>query len=81
MSIILWLISNPTIIAIVAGVIGALGYGFKQRRAGAQAERDKQARARVEAIKDRKEIDDEVDSLAPADLDTRFKRWMSDDRG
>lgn len=37
-----WFLSNPTILAILAGFIGALGWGFKQRLAGAQAERNKQ---------------------------------------
>lgn len=35
--------------------------------------------ARIEAIKDKKEKDDEVDSLAPADVDARFNRWVRHD--
>lgn len=38
-----FLLSNPTMLATLAGFIGALGWGFRQRLAGAKAERDKQA--------------------------------------
>lgn len=75
-----WFLSNPTILAILAAIIGALGWGFNQRLAGAQAERNKQAKARLDAIKDRKELDDEVADLGHADLDDRFKRWLQDNR-
>jgi hypothetical protein len=34
--------------------------------------------ARQDAIKQKKDIDDEVNKLSPADLDKRFKRWMRD---
>lgn len=75
-----WLLSNPTILAILAGFIAAMGWGFRQRIAGAKAERDKQAKHRLDAIKDRKELDDEVADLGHADLDDRFKRWLQDNR-
>jgi hypothetical protein len=49
-------LTNPTIIAIVAGVIGALGFGFQQRLAGAKAERlnqqAKEAAGRAQDIRD-----------------------------
>ena len=32
-----WLLTNPTILAIGGGLIGALGWGFHQRLAGARA--------------------------------------------
>lgn len=80
-AILLWLASNPTVVAIVGGILAALGWGYSQRRAGAKTERAKQDRARADAIKDRKDIDDEVENLGPADLDVRFDRWrMPDDR-
>lgn len=37
-----FLLSNPAIIAIGAAIIGALGFGFQQRLAGAKAERNAQ---------------------------------------
>src|SRR5690242_14468514 len=54
------LLANPTILAIIAGVLGALGWGFHQRLAGAKAERTKQAADQLDAIKDKKAKDDEV---------------------
>ena len=72
------LLANPTILAIIAGVLGALGWGFHQRLSGAKAERNKQAADQLDAIKDRKEKDDEVNSLGPADVDSRLSKWMRD---
>lgn len=50
------LLANPTILAIIAGVLGALGWGFHQRLAGAKAERNaqkaKDADAYEEHLKD-----------------------------
>jgi len=37
-----FLVSNPTVLAVLAGIVGALGVGIHQRRAGAAAERNKQ---------------------------------------
>jgi hypothetical protein len=37
------LLSNPTLIALFAAIVGGLGFGFHQRLAGARAERNKQA--------------------------------------
>lgn len=54
------LIGNPTILAIMAGVLGALGWGFKQRLAGAAAERAKQAVARQKAAEELHEMDREA---------------------
>ncbi|TJW49575.1 MAG: hypothetical protein E5X65_32810 [Mesorhizobium sp.] len=34
-------LSNPTLIAIMASVVGAITWGFHQRLAGAKAERNK----------------------------------------
>ena len=42
-------LSNPTMLAIMAGIIGALGWGFKQRLTGARLEREKQATAEQKA--------------------------------
>ena len=72
------LLANPTILAIIAGVLGALGWGFHQRLAGAKAERAKQAADQLDAIQKRKETDDEVDALGPADVDARLDKWVRD---
>ncbi|ESZ42912.1 hypothetical protein, partial [Mesorhizobium sp. L2C066B000] len=46
-AVIAWLLNNPTVLAFGATIIGALGFGFQQRLAGAKAERNKQAAANV----------------------------------
>ncbi len=55
-----FLISNPAILAIGAAIIGALGFGFQQRLAGAKAERNKQAAGKLAAAQDRLEMDREA---------------------
>lgn len=45
---------------------------------GMRFERDRQIRDRLEGLRDKVEIDNEVDQLSPADLDRRYKRWMRD---
>ena len=53
-SILAFILGNKTILGFVAIVLGALGFGFQQRLAGAKAERNnqtaKEAKARAEEI-------------------------------
>jgi hypothetical protein len=44
-----WLLSNPTILAIGAAIVGALGFGFQQRLAGVKAERNAQKAKEADA--------------------------------
>lgn len=48
-AIIAFILSNPTVLAIGAAIIGALGFGFQQRRAGASAERNAQKAKEADA--------------------------------
>lgn len=66
--------------AVVAAgaLVAALGYG-KGRAEGAADERGRARDRNLEAVKDRKEIDDEVADLGSNDLDERYRRWMHDD--
>lgn len=54
---------------LLAVLVGAVWLGWRLKR-------DEAIQERLDALKDKKEVDDEVDSLSPADLDRRFKRWM-----
>jgi hypothetical protein len=74
-ALLVWLVSNPTILAIGAGLLGALGWGFHQRLAGAKAERNKQAVADAAARTQGQEIDDAVAGRAPDDNRERLSRW------
>lgn len=68
-----WFLSNPTIIAIFAAVVGAIGLAFQQRLAGAKAERNKHLKADNAALKDRVEMDREATDIE------RKTAGMSDD--
>ena len=74
-------------LATAAGkwIVGALGVviaivaaWLKGRLSGAKAERAKQAADQLDAIQKRKETDDEVDALGPADVDARLDKWVRD---
>lgn len=42
-------LSNPTVLAVMGGILGALGWGLHQRRAGATAERNAQKAKEADA--------------------------------
>lgn len=67
--------------AALAGVaLLAIGVAFwKGRAEGKRLIEAEQARRRLEAVKQRKDVEDEVDQLGHADLDTAYKRWLRDD--
>lgn len=65
-----------TVYAVLGIVVALFGLIAWSRRTGGSLEKLKQAEARIEAIHDKKEKDDEVANLAPADLDKRFDRWL-----
>lgn len=65
MSFILSLVSNPTLLAIMAGIIGALGWGFKQRLTGARLEREKHSQAEAKARDIRDEVQSDVGAMSP----------------
>lgn len=66
---------NPTAIAAFAALIGALGWGFHQRLAGAKAERNKQATADAAAASEGQKIDDAVAGRTPDDNRGRLGKW------
>ena len=59
--------------ALLAILIGAYAKGRREGKAIIEAE---QERARRRAIENKRKLDREIDDLAPADLDHRFKRWV-----
>lgn len=64
-ALVLSLLSNPTLLAIMAGIIGALGWGFKQRLTGARLEREKQAKAEQKARDVADEVQSDVGAMSP----------------
>ncbi len=65
-------------VVAAAGLLAAFGYG----KGRYDAARDSQAatdRRNAQAMKDRKDVDDEIADLGSNDVDERFARWMRDD--
>lgn len=70
-----FILGNPTLIAIGAGIIGALGWGIKQKRAGRAEERAKQAAAEHAAKSEAERIEDAVAGRDPDENRERLSRW------
>jgi hypothetical protein len=63
-------------LAIAGAVIVAIGIAFlRGRKAGIDHIEAEQDRRRLESMKQRKEVDDEIDALGAQDVDERLKRW------
>lgn len=73
-----WLFTNPTILAIGAGLVGALGWGFHQRLAGARAERSRQAVAEAAARAVADEVDNDIGALPPEAVRKELRSWARD---
>lgn len=75
-AILIWLASNPTVIAIVGGILAALGWGYSQRRAGAKTERAKQDAREAKARTIADEIDDAVAGRSPDENRKELGKWV-----
>ncbi|MBJ6986954.1 hypothetical protein [Devosia sp. MC521] len=63
----------------LAGFFVALGLAFlKGRKAGVEHIEREQSARRIQSMKDRKEVDDEVSNLGSNDLDSDLNRWLRD---
>lgn len=62
----------------LAGLIAALGYG-KGRAEGIRQMETEQQKRRLDSMQQRKELDDEVDQMGAADIDSNYARWLRDD--
>jgi hypothetical protein len=70
-----WVLSNPTILAVGAGLIGAIGWGFRQRLAGAKAERNKQAAEEAKARDVADQVDNDIGALPADKVKDELKTW------
>jgi hypothetical protein len=68
------------IVGLLGVVVALVVANVKGRLSGAKAERDKQSADQLQAIKDRKDTDDAVNTLPTAGLDSRLSQWMRDRR-
>lgn len=77
MSVLGFLFSNPTLIAIMGGLLAVLVAFLKGNSRGARLERDKQAKAEQKARDVRDEVQSDIGSMSPdqvrAELGKRAK--------
>jgi hypothetical protein len=73
-----WLLTDPTILAIGAGIIGALGWGLHQCLAGARAERGRQAKAEAAARTIADQVDNDIGALPAEAVRKELKSWAKD---
>lgn len=69
------LLNSPTILAILGGIVIAIGALFKGRIDGAAKERAKRTEERLKARTIADDIDDAVAGRAPATNREELKRW------
>lgn len=74
-ALILAILSNPMVLALLGGIAAALGFGVHQRRAGAKAERAKQAQAEAKARDVADQVDNDLSTLTPAQARARLQKW------
>lgn len=74
-AILAWLITNPTILAIGAGVIAVAGAFIKGRLSGAAAERHKQAVDNLAARDISDQVQNDVGALPPDKAREELKKW------
>lgn len=64
--------------AIGAALLLVLAGMVRAYRAGLRAAAQEADRRRIEALRRKGQIDDEIDTLGHADLDRRWSEWMRD---
>ena len=69
------LLNSPTILAILGGIVIAIGALFKGRIDGAAKERAKRTEERLKARTIADDIDDAVAGRAPATNREELKKW------
>lgn len=74
-ALITWFLSNPAVLAVIAAVLGGLGWGVAQRRAGAKAERTKQLEERQKARDVADEVDNDIGATPPNKQREEMKTW------
>ena len=70
-----FLLGNKTILAIGMAILGALGFGFQQRLAGAKAERNKQAAEEGKARDVADQVDNDIGALPADKVKEDLKKW------
>lgn len=67
--------TNPTVLAILAGIAAAIGWGVKKQRDGAAKERARQAEAERKARTIADEVENDIGAMPPAEARKELSRW------
>lgn len=70
-----WFLSNPTVLAIGAGIIAVVGAWFKGRLSGAKAERHKQAVEELAARDIADQVQNDVGALPSSKAREELAKW------
>ncbi|WP_192242992.1 ABC transporter permease [Mesorhizobium silamurunense] len=73
-----FLSGNPAILGVLASLIAALGWGFHQRLAGAEVERDRQAASEASARDVADQVDNDIGALPAGAVKKELKSWARD---
>lgn len=76
--IIATILANPTVLAVLAGLAAVIAAIVRSRRAGAVAERAKQAEAERKARTIADEVDNDVGAIPPQKARKELKEWSPD---
>lgn len=71
-------VGNPALLGMLASIIAALGWGFHQRRAGASAERSRQAATETAARDIANQIENDIGALPTETARKELKSWARD---
>lgn len=74
-ALVLSFLSNPTLLAIMGGLLAALVAFMKGNSRGARLERDKHAKAEQKARDIGEQVDNDVGALPPDKARQELKRW------
>ena len=66
---------GPKLIGILAAVVAALAWGFRQRLAGAKAERAKQAASEAKARTIADDVDNDIGAMTPEQRREAMRKW------
>lgn len=73
-----FLVDNPAILGLLATFVAALGWGFRQRFAGAEAERNRQAKSEAAARTLADRVDNDIGALPAGAAKQELKAWARD---
>jgi len=73
--IIATILANPTVLAVLAGIAAVVAAIVRGRRAGAAAERAKQAEREREARATADEVDNDIGAMPPAEARKELSKW------